>query len=159
MTTDVRLTFSLGRLSRRLARQHFKQRFMLFKWQFKSRNGDCITYLGPKCAYEKAYQLCIHRNLYEGTLHAYEPTFHILLHKDLPAPTRMVIPKARVRLPVFMHETRNRWGRVVTRVQARPSQDCDLSKMCILMRGGTNRRRLHYQPLPLVRADDRICVT
>ena len=132
---------------------------MLFKWQFKSRNGDCNTYLGPKCAYEKAYELCIHRNLYEGTLHAYEPTFGVLLHKDLPGPRRLVIPKALVRLPVLMYETRNRWGRVVTRVQARPSQDCDLSEMRIVMRGGTSRRRLHYQPLPLVRADDAICVT
>ena len=141
------------------AAQQPRTRFMLFKWQFKSRNGDCTAYLGPKCAYEEAYRLCVHRGLYEGTLYAYEPTFGVLLHKDLPGPKRIHIRKRRIECALLYFETRNRWGRVVTRVQARPSQDCDLSDICIVVRGQTGSRRMHYQPLPQVRGEDATCVT
>ena len=105
--------------------------------------------------------MCVHRGLYEGTLHAYEPTFNVLLHKGegLPGPRRIHIRKRPIECAPLYFETRNRWGRVVTRVQARPSQYGDLSDICIVMRGETSSRRMHYQPLPHVRAQDATCVT
>ena len=60
-----------------------------------------------------------------------------------------------IRLRPLCFETRNRWGAVKTRVRTRPSSPLRYA----VVERGCKKRRHNYIPLPLVRPEDRICVT
>jgi hypothetical protein len=151
-------TLNVGR--RRLQAQGMQSAMrFIFKWcESDGQRDGCSLGL---CTYSEAYRICRERRLLDGSLSAYEPTFRIALHERLPAPcSERHLRFAHTQICPMYYETRNRWGRVVTRVQARPQQ-CTrtFTTNTYTFTAGRTQRRQHYQPQPHTRKLDQNCVT